>query len=101
MYEAMGKRAQNSNMEMIRYIKKTLTGRNHSYEKYSFCGNSKVFDGVLTCMLSVLKEHMQRSVLFYIFTMDMTRIRPEYTPISEDMTDFLERVAKNFIRRTG
>lgn len=33
-----------------------------------------------------------RSVLY--FTMDMTRIRPEYTPISEDMTDFLERVAK-------
>lgn len=67
MYEAMGKRAQNSNMEMIRYIKKTLTGRNHSYEKYSFCGNSKVFDGVLTCMLSVLKEHMQQIRFAFIF----------------------------------
>ena len=62
-----------------------------------FCGNSKVFDGVLTCMLSVLKRtHATDPFCFYIFTMDMTRIRPEYTPISEDMTDFLERVAKKF-----
>ena len=59
--------------------------------------NSKVFDGVLTCMLSVLKRtHATDPFCFYIFTMDMTRIRPEYTPISEDMTDFLERVAKKF-----
>ena len=49
-----------------------------------FCGNSKVFDGVLTCMLSVLKRtHATDPFCFYIFTMDMTRIRPEYTPISE------------------
>ena len=62
-----------------------------------FCGNSKVFDGVLTCMLSVLKRtHATDPFCFYIFTMDMTRIRPEYTPISEDMTNFLERVAKKF-----
>ena len=62
-----------------------------------FCGNSKVFDGVLTCMLSVLKRtHATDPFCFYIFTMDMTRIRPEYTPISEDMTNFLECVAKKF-----
>ena len=58
-----------------------------------FCGNSKVFDGVLTCMLSVLKRtHATDPFCFYIFTMDMTRIRPEYTPISEDMTDFLDKL---------
>lgn len=42
------------------------------------------------------RTHATDPFCFYIFTMDMTRIRPEYTPISEDMTDFLERVAKKF-----
>ena len=60
-----------------------------------FCGNSKVFDGVLTCMLSVLKRtHATDPFCFYIFTMDMTRIQTGIYADQQDMTDFLERVAK-------
>ena len=62
-----------------------------------FCGNSKVFDGILTCMLSILKRtHTQEPFCFYIFTMDVSRIRPEYTPISEEMVAFLDRTAKSY-----
>lgn len=62
-----------------------------------FCGNSKVFDGILTCILSILKRtHTQEPFCFYIFTMDVSRIRPEYTPISEEMVAFLDRTAKSY-----
>lgn len=62
-----------------------------------FCGNSKVFDGILTGMLSILKRtRAKEPFCFYIFTMDVTRIKPEYTPISTEMSDFLERVAQKY-----
>lgn len=62
-----------------------------------FCGNSKVFDGVLSCMLSILKRtHTREPFCFYIFTMDVSRIRPEYTVISENMVAFLDKVAKKY-----
>ena len=62
-----------------------------------FCGNGKVFDGVLTCMLSILKRtEAKEPFCFYIFTMDVTRIKPEYTPISGRMIAFLEKTAKEY-----
>ena len=62
-----------------------------------FCGNSKVFDGILTCMLSILKRTRTREpFVFYIFTMDVSRIRPEYTVISDDRVAFLDKVAKKY-----
>ena len=37
-----------------------------------FCGNSKIFDGILTCMLSILKRTDTKEPFnFYIFTMDI------------------------------
>ena len=48
-----------------------------------FSGNSKVFDGALTTMLSIFKRTTTKEPFkFYIYTMDITRIKPEYTPIS-------------------
>ena len=60
-----------------------------------FAGNGKVFDGVLSCMLSVFKRtDTKEPFRIFIFTMDMIRIKPEYTAISIQMTDFLEQTAK-------
>ena len=43
-----------------------------------FCGNYKVFDGMLTCMLSILKRtRSQEPFCFYVFTMDVSHIKPE------------------------
>lgn len=62
-----------------------------------FAGNEKVFDGILSCMLSILMRTKSREPFcFYIMTMDVSRIRPEYTPLTERQTTFLERIAKHY-----
>lgn len=62
-----------------------------------FSGNGKVFDGVLTCMLSIFKRtETKESFRIYVYTMDVTRIKPDYTPISEEMITFLDGVAKQY-----
>ena len=62
-----------------------------------FSGNSKVFDGVLTCMLSIFKRTDTKEPFhFYIYTMEITRVKPEYTPISPEMIAFLDGVAKTY-----
>lgn len=62
-----------------------------------FSGNGKVIDGVLTCMLSIFKRtETKEAFRIYVYTMDVTRIKPEYTPISEEMIAFLDGVAKQY-----
>ncbi|MBR6896629.1 MAG: hypothetical protein IKN24_00520 [Lachnospiraceae bacterium] len=62
-----------------------------------FSGNDKVFDGILTCMLSAFKRTADpRPFSIYVMTMDVSRIKPEYTAISQDKCDFLEQVAKSY-----
>lgn len=62
-----------------------------------FSGNGKVFDGVLSCMLSILKRtDTKEPFCIFVYTMDITRIKPEYTAISQEMTDFLDKVAKKY-----
>lgn len=62
-----------------------------------FSGNSKVFDGVLTCMLSILKRTRTKEPFrFYIYTMDVTRIKPEYTAIGEGEVQYLQTIAKTY-----
>lgn len=62
-----------------------------------FSGNGKVFDGMLTCMLSIFKRTDTREPFcIFIYTMDMIRVKPEYTAISPQMTDFLDKVAKSY-----
>lgn len=61
-------------------------------------GNSKVFDGVLTLMLSIFKRNKIKDEIFnfYIFTADCTYLKEEYTPISDNMIEFLDGVAKSY-----
>ena len=62
-----------------------------------FSGNSKVFDGALTTMLSIFKRTTTKEPFrFYIYTMDVTRIKPEYTAIDDKMIAFLDKVAKDY-----
>ncbi len=58
------------------------------------CGNEKVFDGALTLLLSITKK-TKEPVYCYIFTMDLTRIKPEYTAIRDEQIDFLNEVVKS------
>jgi len=62
-----------------------------------FSGNELVFDGVLTCMLSVfMRTETKEPFCIRIFTMDVSRIKPEYRPISDEMVSFLDEVAKEY-----
>lgn len=62
-----------------------------------FSGNEGVFDGVLTCMLSILKRTQTGEPFqFIIYTMDVSHLKPEYVPISEEAGDFLDGVAKEY-----
>jgi lipopolysaccharide biosynthesis glycosyltransferase len=62
-----------------------------------FCGNDKVFDGALTCALSIMKRSKLSAPLkFYLLTMDVSHIKPEYLPISAEQTVFFEEVVKRY-----
>lgn len=56
-----------------------------------FAGNSRVFDGILTGILSILKRtDTDEPFCFYVYTMDVSHIKPEYTPVSEAQILFLQ-----------
>lgn len=62
-----------------------------------FCGNDGVFDGMLTCALSMMKRSESKEpYTFYIFTMDVSHLKPSYTPINKDKADFFESVVKEY-----
>lgn len=62
-----------------------------------FCGNDGVFDGILTCALSILKRSRTgEPFTFFLYTMDLTAIKPSYRPISEAQAAFLDRVVKEY-----
>lgn len=58
------------------------------------CGNKKVFDGALTQLLSITNR-TKETINCYIFTMDISRIKPEYTCITDEQVAFLDRVIKS------
>ena len=58
------------------------------------CGNEKVFDGALTELISITNK-TKSNVTCYIFTMDLSRVKPEYTSISDKQAEYLDEVIKN------
>ncbi len=62
-----------------------------------FAGNDYVFDGVLTCMLSIVKRaEEQRPYRVFVLTMDATHLKENYRPISDDAIAMFERVLKSY-----
>lgn len=62
-----------------------------------FSGNAGVFDGILTCMLSIFKRTKTREPFrFFVYTMDITRIKPEYQSISDRQIAFLNEIAQKY-----
>ena len=58
------------------------------------CGNSKVFDGALSELISITNRTKEQ-LNCYIFTMNVSYLKPEYTDISDDQVKFLDQVVKN------
>lgn len=62
-----------------------------------FCGNTKVFDGVLTCLLSIVKRTSENVRLnVFLFTMDVSRIKADYVPITDTEVDFLQNILRKY-----
>ena len=62
-----------------------------------FSGNAGVFDGILTCMLSIFKRtDTKEPFRFFVYTMDVTRIKPEYQAISDRQIAFLNEIAQEY-----
>ena len=62
-----------------------------------FCGNDGVFDGVLTCALSILRQtDTDEPFCFHIFTMDVSHLDERFTCISSGHIDALERAVKAY-----
>ncbi len=62
-----------------------------------FCGNSGVFDGVLTCALSIMKRStLDEPICFYMLTMDVSHLDKRYIPIQPSQTEFFEKVIKAY-----
>ncbi len=58
------------------------------------CGNQKVFDGALTQLIS-MANRTKETIKCYIFTMDLTRLKPEYKAIEKEQIEFLNEVLKD------
>lgn len=58
------------------------------------CGNQKVFDGALTQLISITNR-TKETIRCYIFTMDISRLKPEYTCITDKQIEFLNSVVKS------
>lgn len=62
-----------------------------------FCGNDKVFDGMLTCALSIFKRSAScEPYTFYIYTMDATHLKADYRPISDRQIAFFEQIIREY-----
>ena len=59
-----------------------------------FCGNYKVFDGALTELISITNKTSE-AVNCYIYTMDVSRINPDFISMSDEQIDFLNKVIKS------
>lgn len=62
-----------------------------------FCGNEYVFDGILTCALSMFKRsETKEPFTFYVYTMDVSHLNPKYTAISDSMISYLDEIVKSY-----
>lgn len=62
-----------------------------------FCGNYKVFDGMLSTMLSIFKRSVSKEPLtFFVFTMDVSHLKADYISVSGRQIAFLENLAKSY-----
>ena len=62
-----------------------------------FCGNDGVFDGMLTCMLSILmRTERPEPFHFHIFTMDVTHLDDRYYPLTKEHIALCRRAVKEF-----
>ena len=62
-----------------------------------FCGNHGVFDGMLTCALSIFRRsQLREGICFHLMTMDVSHLDPRFTPITPEQVAFFEKVIRTY-----
>lgn len=62
-----------------------------------FCGNHQVFDGMLTCALSLMKRTSPaESFCFFIYTMDVSHLQENYKPVTDSQMAFFNEVIRKY-----
>jgi len=61
-----------------------------------FSGNDGVFDGILTCLLSILKRSKNDCYRIYILTMDVSHIKENYVSIADKKIEFLRNIIQKY-----
>ncbi len=62
-----------------------------------FCGNDKVFDGMITCALSILKRTETKEPFnFYVYTMDVSHIDPRFCALGDAEAEYLDGIVKSY-----
>ncbi|MBO5910302.1 MAG: lipopolysaccharide biosynthesis protein, partial [Clostridia bacterium] len=56
--------------------------------------NSYVLDGVMTTLLSI-EKYCKEPITAYVFTMDVTYLNPKFTPIEDDVIEFIDKMLKD------
>lgn len=59
-----------------------------------FSGNSYVFDGIMTTLLSI-EKYYKGPITAHIFTMDVSYLNPKFTPIDDDKVEFIDKMLKD------
>ncbi|MBR2786597.1 MAG: lipopolysaccharide biosynthesis protein [Clostridia bacterium] len=58
------------------------------------CGNKKVFDGAVTQLIS-MTNRTKEDITCYIFTMDVSRLNPNFVPITDEQIEILNEIVKS------
>lgn len=58
-----------------------------------YCGNYKVFDGLLISLLSIIK-YTKVCLDVFVITMDLQNINKEYRPINQNQIEYLEKMIR-------
>ena len=62
-----------------------------------FCGKQGVFDGMLTCALSIFRRsQLTEGITFHLMTMDVSHLNPNFVPIQPEQIAFFERVIQSY-----
>ena len=99
VYEAMVERSRNNTLVLATYIKKKNKGK--AMRNILFSGNVKVFDGILTCMLSIFmrtksKEPVQ---VLYIYNGRFASGRRLHSCLQTNRYRILTRLPKHIIHK--
>ena len=66
-----------------------------------FAGNDAVFDGILSCMLSILKRTTSKEPFsIYVLTMDVSHIKPDIFSLKTVKFPFLTGLLRKYHRKT-